>query len=367
MPFGFIKSFFDSPLDNDDYWDKKASALTYMSKAHAGEVDNVYLANSDELYAHAVATVGNIDFNALLTDLEIEDTFEGLTSAHEVIAVAFGIVGVLTTVLVNSKAKWLEEKFLSLHKKFKPDGASPLDYRTGKGHRYIFGHDGNFFQELPEGYTFTGEEVGGKSLYQLVTDYIGANYPGAGVFTKHLKAVSHIFTHYLSDLPTKDGLPLPFTSLFTKWSEDATKASGYSASNPVMDALGREFGTINFADMSSYAVIKLLLTGHHHITFGNVEVAKDEKELHHAQMSTIAYGTALYIQTFLLAIGVNGNKIRTAKMNYLIAGPFVLNSTKSVLIATRMHKKVVAQYEESIAMLKNEEVSIEQWVKAQAL
>lgn len=366
MPFGFMKGFFDSPLDNDDYWDKKASALTYLSKAHAGEIDKVYLASSDELYSHAVATVGNIDFNDMLADLEIEDTFEGLNRAHELTAVAFGIVGVLTTVLANSKAEWLEEKFLALHEKFKPDGASPLDYRAGKGHRYIFGHDANFFQELPDGYTFVGEEVGGKSLYQLVLDYISKNYPGAGFFTQHLKAVSHIFTHYLSDLPTKDGLPLPFTSLFTKWSEDVTKASGYSASNPVMDALGREFGTINFADMSSYAVIKLLLTGNHHVTFRDIVASQDEKELHYAQMSTIAYGTALYIQTFLLAIGIDGNKVRTAKMNYLIAGPFILNSTKSVLISTRMHKEFVNQHDESIALLKNEEVSIEQWVKAQS-
>jgi hypothetical protein len=58
---------------------------------------------------------------------------------------------------------------------------------------------------------------------------------------------------------------------------DETKVSGYSAQNPLMDMLGREYGTINAADIASYAIIKILLAGYHQIVFRNSNASNDEK------------------------------------------------------------------------------------------
>jgi hypothetical protein len=44
-----------------------------------------------------------------------------------------------------------------------------------------------------------------------------------------------------------------------------------------MDMLGREYGTINAADIASYAIIKILLAGYHQIVFRNSNASNDEK------------------------------------------------------------------------------------------
>lgn len=363
MPLNSIRNLFTSPLDDDDYWDKKATALTYLAEVHSGDA---LASNSDfngDLYARAKSVVGDIQFQEMTASLDINNAFAQLTLNDQYLAIAFGISGVLSAYAVNQNSKIIEDKFLDFHIKYKPEGTSPLDYRTGAKHRYYFGHDWNVFQKLPEKYSFGGQEVGGKSLYELVANYIGENFEDTSGIFAHLKTIAHILTHMLSDLPTKDGLPLPFTSLFTEWNENPLKVSGYSSENKLMEQLGREYGTINLADVSTYAVIKILISGHHSIKFNKSELGKDQKKLHLCQMNTIAYGSALYIQILLLAIGVDGNKHRTAKLNYLIAGPFVYNSIKSILITNRIHKGIMVDYDNSINQLEKEEITIDQWAK----
>ncbi len=348
---------------SDEYWDQKATELTYLGKLHRGELELEQSRPGQSLQERAVTAVGPVNFTELLAELEVDTGYRTLTAAQISGAVGIGIAGVVSAYLTNLHADKLEELFLKLHEYFKPEGTtSPLDYRTGAKHRYIFGHDLNVFQKLPDDYTFGGESVGGKTLYSLVVDYIEAGYPGAGPVLKHLKAIAHILTHCLSDLPTKDGLPLPFSSLFTQWVKDESKASGYSASNPLMDALGREFGTINAADISSYATIKLLLSGRHAIAFYKSEVTQEDKDLHLALMSTIAYGTGLMIQMLLLVAGAGG---RTGKMNYLIAGPFLWNAGKSTLITHRQHQRVVMDYERSIRLLDDKTTTFDDWIRVQ--
>lgn len=357
-----LSSYFSTSSD-DAYWNEKATEVTYLNKLYTEEASPSPGLQQLTLYERAAATVGPIDFDAFLCKLDIDTTYPTLTKVQMGTAVGMGIIGVLLAHFTNSKSEALEAFFKELHNPYKPGtGPSPIDYRAGYKHRYIFGHDFNLWQKLPEDYTFGGASVGGKTLYTLIIEQMQLGFPNAGFIGTHVKAILHILTHYLSDLPTTDGLPLPFSSLFTKWVKDETKVSGYSAENPLMDALGKEYGTINAADIASYAIIKLLLKGHHGITFYKATASEEEKALHHAQMSTISYGTAVIIQMMLLVSGIAG---RTGKLNYLIAGPFLWNAGKSVLVAHRQHRQVIQDYDQSLALLEDKSLTFDDWVKCQ--
>lgn len=136
----------------------------------------------------------------------------------------------------------------------------------------------------------------------------------------------------------------------------------------MFDALGREFGTILTSDIASYAVMKLILKGYKAYSLWGASSSKQDKGLHEAQMSTFAYGTASLIQFFLYLanvgsggmVGKAGGATRmTAKFNYLIAWPFVWNASKSVVIVSKQHGKIMKSYDESISFLKDSETSFD--------
>lgn len=352
-----------TPASDEQYWNEKATELAYLSKLHADEIVEDPNLSSLSLQERAVAAVGAVNFEALLAEMEVDTSYAALSSVNIALAVKYGLIGTLIGHLTNVNADKIEEILLKLHGYFKPGNArSPLDYHTGAKHRYTFGHDGNIFQKLPGGYTIGGKSVGDKTLYDLVFDYIKEGYPQSGPIAAHVKAIMHIFTHLMSDLPTKDGIPLPFTSIFTKWVENPLNASGYSASNPVMDFLGREFGTINAADVTALAAIKLLLKTHHSIEFHNSTAEEADKELLLALMSSIAYGTSVVVQMFIMIVDPSS---RTGKLNHLIAWPFLYNSGKASIMLYQQHKGLIDSYQSSIALLSSGSVEFEAWVKTQ--
>lgn len=369
-----IKSFFVEE-DDSEYWDKKAAQLTYLSELRSCNL----VVSPDEmnlsLAEHAQRAVGYVNFEKMLIDLDVDTGYRQLSNADMMVAIGIGFMGVATAYITNLNAEALEKKALTLHKFFKPDGTtSPHDFWPGAKHRTKFGHDFNLGQKLPEGMTFGGEPVGGKSLYQLLLNYIETNYPGSGVLATHFKLVMHVLTHYLSDLPTNDGLPLPFTSFFTKWKENPMNVSGYGAENPVTDALGKEFGTIHASDMTSYAIMKIMIKGYKAYIFRGSSSSEQDKNLHEAQIGTIAYGSALLIQLLLCllnagsggAVGTAAGATRmTAKFNYFIVGPFLWNASKSVLIVNKQHGDIMKNYEDSITCLNSSETSFDSWVKTQ--
>jgi len=351
------------PASDEHYWNEKAAELEYLAKSHNGDITESQAEFSKPLGERAKIAVGRVNFDLMLANLDVDTDYIALSSSHIVLAVKYGLIGTLIGHLTNVNADQIEEILLKLHGYFKPDGArSPLDYHTGAKHRYTFGHDLNIFQELPPGYTIGGNEVGGKSLYSLVLDYIKNGYPDCGAVTGHIKAIMHILTHLISDLPTKDGIPLPFTSLFTKWIANPDNVSGYSAKNPVMDFLGREFGTINAADVTAYATIKLLVKSHHAIEFYKSDAEVLDKDLILAQMNTIAYGTSVIVQMFIL---ITNPSSLNAKLNHMIVWPFMYNAGRAQLLLLRQHKDVLSSYEESLALLESESMKFDEWVSAQ--
>ena len=359
-----LTNFFGVTPD-EQYFDEKATEVRYLGQLLSGEVVHDPALMELTLQERAKVSVEAISYDQLLRDLDIDTSYNTLTQVDMMFAVGVGVIGVMAAHYTNAKSEVLEKFFINLHRKYKlPEGPSPTDYRAGAGHRYVYGHDLNIFQKLPAGHTYKGADVGGQTLYSLVLEQMKILFPDAGFIAGHVKAILHLLTHYLSDLPTKDGLPLPFSSLFTVWEENLANASGYSARNPLMEALGREYGTINMADISTYATIKIILKGHNLTAFHNKAATNDEQSLHLAQMSTIAYGSAVVMQMLMLLGGIGG---RTGKLNYLIACPFVWNSGKIVLISNRQNREIVRNYEQSIAMLDDQTATFDEWVKSQCV
>jgi hypothetical protein len=222
-----IKSVFIAEPE-DAYWDQRATNLDYLVKRHTGEIIVDPTTAHLSLDERAKMAVGTVDFETMLADLEISTDYRSLNPNDIVVAVCIGIMGVGAAQLTNHYADALEEKFVKLHENFKPKdkGPSPLDYRAGGNHRSIFGHDFNLNQKLPDGYTYGGQDVGGQSVYSLVLKYLESNFPGSSGLGLHLKAILHILTHYLSDLPTTKGLPLPFSSFLQSGKRTPPKLQG---------------------------------------------------------------------------------------------------------------------------------------------
>jgi hypothetical protein len=190
------------------YWDEKATELAYLSALHTSGVAAAPHLNHKTLHERAIATVGTVNFDELMINLGVDTAYTSLTRSQTATAVGMGILGVLTANYTNGKSKELTEFFEKIHGNYKDKNTcSPLDYRAGRNHRYIFGHDGNIWQRLPEGYTYGGNSVGGKYLHSLVFEEMQKAFPNSGYIGAHIKTILHIATHYLSDLPTKDGLP----------------------------------------------------------------------------------------------------------------------------------------------------------------
>lgn len=349
-----------SKLDKD-FFTKKRKNLAYeeqlLNKKIVFNNQDLDQLNIPEI---AQIAINDTDLNSFLENYsdDVDYEYSDLNKNHISLAVCFGIIGAFSSYLVNKNSKTFEDIFLKFHNLFKTNEASPIDYKTGSKHRYMFGHDFNLWQTLPDGYTFYGKDVGGKTLYSLIFDYCN-NLPGSHSFlTTHLNSILHIITHYLSDLPTKDGIPLPFSSFFTTWKE-ADNASGYTAENPLLKALGREYGSINLADISSYAVIKLLLKAHNKILFRKFD-DNDDVQLHLSQMSVISYGVCMIIQMMLIITNIRGV---TGKLNYIIVIPFLRNAIKVMLITNKKHKKIIKNYQKSISLLNNNEIDLELWIK----
>lgn len=349
-----------SKLDKD-YFTKKMKSLAYEEQLlNKKIIFNNHDLDQLNIPKMAQITISDNDLKSFLENYNDDINYEygDLNKNHIYLAICFGIIGAFSSYLVNENSKTFEDIFLKFHNLFKTNEASPIDYKTGYKHRYMFGHDFNLWQKLPDGYTFYGKNVGGKTLYSLIFDYCN-NLPGSHSFlTTHLNTILHIITHYLSDLPTKDGIPLPFSSFFTTWKE-ADNATGYTSENLLLKALGREYGSINLADISSYAGIKLLLKVYSKIMFRKHD-DDDDVQLHLSQMSVISYGVCIIIQMILIITDIGEI---TGKLNYIIAIAFLRNAIKVMLITNKKHKKIIKNYQKSISLLNNDEINLELWVK----
>jgi len=273
-----LKEFFLGK-DTKDYWDEKATILTYIESEHEkGGVNEALLAMDDEhLYRVAKQQVGRIDFDSLTKD--IPDYFTELEKHHISYAIELGILGALIAWYVDKKGKALEdfldnhlpkllEKGLSPEEYQQYDKNSPFDIKKGYQHRYHLFHDLllSWQQKVPGDFKVNGVEIykivgkspdSSVSLKELLVKTYSIN--SKTLLQNFIRIVEHCIVHFLKDFSTSDGLPLLGSSLFTRFEKSVTNSCGYSTSNLVMDILGREYGSINNSDFASIVVIKAFL------------------------------------------------------------------------------------------------------------
>ncbi|MGE5404075.1 MAG: hypothetical protein ACM3PP_03965 [Candidatus Saccharibacteria bacterium] len=363
-----IKEFFFGK-DITAYWDERATIAEYHlyleehpTCSHIPSVNN-----SDELLFVATMAVGHIDFDSQTRSLP--DYFVELEEKHIIYAVGLGILGSLVAWEVDRYGKDLEE-FINNHlpkllenglspEEYKNyDKNSPFDIKKGNAHRYYLFHDlfGSWFQKVPGDFMVNGipiYEIVGKQPGESVNliDLLCKTYSikENSAFSNVIRIVNHCIVHILKDIVTSDGLPLPFSSLFTEFKKESLNLCGYRNSNTWMDSWGREYGSIHSSDFASILVMKAVMTLY--LKYGSKNLTKDARLLFEHQLNCIMYATCMIVQLMLLIRGksVNPQKnITGGKLNIVMAGLFIKNCINTFTLLAKDDKVINQEYREMI-------------------
>jgi hypothetical protein len=348
----------------DEYWNKKATILKYDEKIYKEKksknpnLKQPKVLSNEDLYNEAHQSIGTFDFNEEIEKLDINNFFCHLSDADIVISIVIGIIGALAAIGTDNLGKPIEG---SIFRKF--DRNHPADIYEGLFHRYRFGHDtANPFEKLPNGFKFKGVDIGGKSLFTLVAETYCPNSPP---IQKLFCVFGHNFIHYFRDFITPDGLPLPGSSLFTKWEENLVKECGFSSSNTLMDSLGRELGSIKASDFTSIIIMKSL-SSFYIKKIASKNLTLNSIKIFEKQINTITISTCLIIQLYLLFFhlsnrtNVNESK-KGAKLNLVLLALFAKNVTQLMSYISKEHEEIVDFYDKSIEILNDEICDIEDW------
>lgn len=351
---------------SDEFWNKRATVLNYHAGLYAEQrlrlpVAAPAVASPDELFRQAELSVGFASFEDECLKRGIHQSLYRLEARHAATAASLGVLGAVVAVCTDLIGRHVEPRILSEY-----DKNSPTDYLKGINHRYYFGHDIlNPLQKLPEGFKYLGRNVGGKSLWRLMWEEYGTD---ANVPSRILNVLMHFGAHYLRDIITPTGLPLPGSSYFTNFEERILSACGFARRNALMDALGREYGSVHMSDFTSLAVIELLQRGYMKGVLGEGGSSFD-KEVLRGQVATIAHGTCLVAQLgFLATVCINQPALRPklpgAKLNHAVGVLFVKNAISLVRLVNREHEATMAEYDRSIHLLSDSSLSIEDWIRS---
>ena len=243
----------------------------------------------------------------------------------------------------------------------------PADYWTGANHRYIYGHDiFNPRQALPDGFLYRGRNVGGRSLLDLVMD----RFQGTNALTlRAVKVFLSLSLHYGRDLLTPQGMPLPGSSYFTKWSKSVVNVCGFSSENEIMDVLGREFGSVTVGDVAAAALIKVLAKRFAVHRAGSIGLDEGAVDLLHKQVRAMAIGTCVSLQlAMLLGATVTDPSVRKkvagAKANLILLGMLGKDIFDIWRMASAADRAVSEHYARSLAILRDDSNSFEQWASS---
>lgn len=353
----------------DDFWNKRATVLRYheslyREEAQPPEPQALTTVAGDALYHEAVSATGFVSFEETLARLDVRPYFYSLSQDRLNLAIGFGLLGTFVATLTDASGKVIEEKVLALNKRHVTGGiTNPGDYKAGANHRYHFGHDIlNPTQKLPAGYLYKGQDVGGRTLYDLCTETYACGRPGlAGLVAKPLGFVWQMLAHYASDLPTPQGLPLPGSSYFTRWETNLLNTSGFSSRNSLMSALGKEFGTVHLSDLTSAAVIAVLVKLYHQTLVADGKLSENARTILHDQLAVAAYGTGVIAQ---LGMAVAGVDLPSAKLNLILSAALLKNAAGLVRALEHEHQDVIDSYGASLNLLRDPSVPFDQWVAA---
>ena len=242
------------------------------------------------------------------------------------------------------------------------DTCNPFDAKKGKNHRIAIGHDLNFWAKLPADYLLregvSVEELlgGGKpdyALYELILQKYGIK---GNLLSQCLSVLKVTGIHYLKDIVTISGLPLPFSSIFTEFTDNAAKTCGYSTKNLLYDGFAKELDSklhmlcIRASDLTSLASVDVLCGVYCKHVRNDLDCG--QRESLRKKMSVATSGFLLLVQVLLLCTANAGTSfVSGAKLNILVAAKMVDESVAVCREAFNNQKLIMNAYDRKRAII----------------
>lgn len=348
-----IKAFFGFMESDEEFWNKVKNNRYNLKKSLSQEEIN-YL-------------------NSLCFEECLDFTFKSIDKKNFDISIVIGGIVSLLAVITDTCGKSVEKKINVVEiKDFNGnkisiedfDTGNAFDLKTGSGHREYIGHDFNFFKTIPGDFVVAKGQNAGKTLNEIIGldkdthtffRFLKATYNLEGSFIDTISKIIKITSvHMLKDIVTPDGLPIPFSSIFTKFIPKLTNACGYTNTNELNKLLGDELGHIKFSDINSFVLIKALVNIYFKHNYKDVNLSKRAKKALKNQMYIVAMATTITMQLFIMLFGKNdkgSNKVNRGKVNQILLISFIRNCNQLMKNCSDDNKDILNVYKTRKAIL----------------
>lgn len=287
--------------------------------------------------------------NSLVENNNVTDRFSGLCVSDFLLA--FFIASTVTSIasLIDSKGKCIEKGLNKCKLKQgdavftigEVDNNNPFDFVSGKEHRYKMFHDCNLFKAINSDFILrNGKSIedfmnGGKKFYTLI-ELIEKKYNITG-FSDVAKIV---MMHYAKDVVTPEGLPLMFTSIFTRCEKNNANACGYSFYNKIYENVSKELVSLKLSDINSYLISKLFINSCSTIIASERAFTEYEKKNYTRMMKIIVWTLIICFQMLLFECGAkNGGRLNLTIIPEMIAEYILL-----IKDVNKEHYEIVEYY-----------------------
>lgn len=358
-----IKNGWDNYLGNT-YFDKQATIDKYYSLVK--EEDRPDVSSFDELYEIACEYVGKQQFDKYTEGMA--DYFHSLSKKDFVIAIGLGVVSFGLACVLDAEGNNIE-KAINKHLPNKNyDVNNAFDLKIGRGHR-IFGHDIPAFgiKNIPADYIIQVKDGLGEKQYAKLGEFLGINnteyfsmwdiiwnfYGDDNVkFKGIMNCLGHIIAHFGKDLFTKDGLPLPFISLFNEFMESETfsgKVLNYK--NSFLQKLDMLRLNMKANDFATFILIEAFTEFY----CNKMDNGDDISGFKH-DMKLLSMGTCISLQMADLLIGEGIQADRKAKrklvpggkINVLMCGGFFKIAVQEMVSVISARNEINSFYDEKL-------------------
>lgn len=361
---------------DDDFFDKEATIKEYFKVCPPDKRKKIK--NYDELYIEALKYVNKQSFEENTSHME--EYFHEMTSDEAIIAICTGIFAYNIACVVDKNGKKWEKKLdKKVNKKvhYKYDVNNPFDIRLGKNHRYL-GHDIFTFglKNIPNNYPIYVGKIGKEPMYLTIGEVVnkkgkismldliwayygkGAKSPLAGVFN----CAGHTIVHFAKDLLTADGIPLPFSSLFTKpdvFDDDMIlDQNDATLENVFNDWINKYNGNVKASDLATLGFIESTCK-----LYTAQKKLGEKAESFNRDLKIIAMGTCIMLEmaTMILnqqkSLKKKGKNaiVPGGKWNVILTGAMMKAMTQEMAEVTKVRNEINKKYSEKIKEMNDNE------------
>lgn len=337
----YIKAFLGIMESDEKFWKRKRDEIKFRKQL---------LSEEELMWIESISFENQLDF-----------TFKSLDEKDISVCLAIGAIIALSAVIIDSKGKDLEDSLNKIKikdfegnyvriKKF--DTNNIFDLKRGNHHRNI-AHDFNFLKCIPGDYILpngkaVNEIIGIDKEYHLFYSLIKEYYNLPDNKINQLKAIMKLTgIHMMKDIVTPEGLPIPFTSLFTKFEENYMNLCGYSTSNLLCEVLGDELGHIKFSDLTSNIMKKALMNIYVNYAYKDIKFTKQAKKALKSQMNIVIDSAIITLQMIIMILGkknCEGALVNGGRTNIILFRDFGCNCKNLLQIMSKDNNKLLGVY-----------------------